>query len=292
MRTCSAGVVRPLSSPASQPSQAVAPSTSSPLSSAAATVSNEPVMENTFGVEGLAQAEDMVPSGASNAMGRSKADDNHQSQLPAGTRTRRTRKAAKTAIDAALQTLADVQVGVAQSSIEGCASIPCRGSFCAAHQQFADDDKVCASQAGSALCRGYTQVMGVQQAPWPSSAGRSGQSVSSGLLMQAEAGGRSEATAAGSVRSPKEAMLKEAVQERLKASAAQPAAGQGHSRQSKRSLARETLKSPGRKARATMVTAAASQSVVNGDGELRNDVVPAPVTPEYQLRLRQRRIQH
>ena len=90
---------------------------------------------------------------------------------------------------------------------------------------------------------------------------------------------------------PKEVMLKEAVQERLKASAAPPAAGQGHSRQSKRSLAGETLKSPRQKARATMVTAAASQSDENRDGELSNNAVPAPVTPEYQLRSRQRRNQ-
>lgn len=130
MRTCSAGVVRPLSSPASQPSQAVAPSTSSPLSSAAATVSNEPLMGNTFGVEGLPQDEDMLLSGVSTAMGGSEADDNHQSQLPAAIRTRRTRKAAKTAIDAALQTLADVQVGVALFGTEGCVSVPCpKGDF-------------------------------------------------------------------------------------------------------------------------------------------------------------------
>lgn len=108
--------------------------------------------------------------------------------------------------------------------------------------------------------------------------------------MQAEAGGPSEAQAAGSMRLPNEAMLKEAVQQGLKA---QPAARQGRSRQSKRSLARETLKSPELTARKTMGTSAAGQRTVNEDGDLMSkDVVLAPVTPEYQLRSRQRRIQH
>jgi len=129
MRTCSAGVVRPLSSPASQTSQAAGRSIASPLS-ATATISNEPLMGNTCGVEGLPQDEDVLLSGVSTAMGESEADDNHQSQLPAGIRTRRTRNAAKTAIDAALQTLTDVQVGVALSGTEGCVSVPCpKGDF-------------------------------------------------------------------------------------------------------------------------------------------------------------------
>lgn len=124
MRNCSAGVVRPLSSLALPPSQAAGRSTASP-SSAAATICNEPLMGNTFRVEGPAQAEDTLLSGVSTAMGGSEAGDNHQSQLPAGTRTRRTRMAAKTAIDAALQTLADVQVRDAHSRTEGCAPMPC-----------------------------------------------------------------------------------------------------------------------------------------------------------------------
>ena len=109
MRTCSAGVVRPLGSPAAQSAQAAGPSIAK-SSPAAAAASNEPLLASPpeSNASGGGEGTERLAASASAAGGSE--DIPVQPQLPAAKRPTRARKAKKVNIDAALQALADTQV--------------------------------------------------------------------------------------------------------------------------------------------------------------------------------------
>ena len=108
MRTCPAGVVRPLGSPAARSDTAAGPLAAS-LPPATAAVSNEPLLAASPGGDSSLAVNHAQGSDCATAVGISE-EDALQSQQPASKRPRQTRKATKAVIDAGLQTLADAQV--------------------------------------------------------------------------------------------------------------------------------------------------------------------------------------
>ena len=109
MRNCPAGVVRPLGSPAAHSAQAAGPSAARSSATTAAT-SSEPLLASSPGGVEVVQAGGVTQESARAAVAEPSEEDAQQHQLSAAEKPVRTRKASKSVINAALQTVADTQV--------------------------------------------------------------------------------------------------------------------------------------------------------------------------------------
>ena len=109
MRNCPAGVVRPLGSPAAGSAQATGPSTALSAAATAAT-SSEPLLAVSPGGVELGQAGGVPQESAGATVSESGEENAQQHEWSKAGNPARTRKASKSAIDAALKTLADAQV--------------------------------------------------------------------------------------------------------------------------------------------------------------------------------------
>jgi hypothetical protein len=105
MRKCPAGSVRPLTSPAAKPNEAV----KAAVMAAPGSISNEPLLDAPLEEGAPGQAGASQPGGPSMAPAQHGLNGGTDQRQQAAGRRRSKRKAGQADIDAALQTLADVQ---------------------------------------------------------------------------------------------------------------------------------------------------------------------------------------